>query len=317
MSEKEEAEKSKQLVERAFRWPKYVTIQRLISRNLFTATCTNNPSQILQNICRASMKVESMLESEKIKDVDFRLLRDLYNFDACLNSPELIKFDCVWSHGAGWVCRKLYRIHWNFETRGPEGKANFERLASAWFEGVNCWSQFIRQCKEKRVLVHCGKCGFTLLNEVAVNPGEYESEEGKMALFNLKLPGIDETHEEEYRNPYWPLKDGAPRLLTRKVTVHYVKCAGCGEKLTVQDINVSEKSGLSWSRPWLVFFEETQCLTESGLSELRNGFYVWAITTIIEDATTKLSQIIDPEILKDIETLMGASSKLEEGEKEE
>jgi len=325
MSEKEEAEKSKQLVERAFRWPKYVSAQRFISRLLLTAHCTNNPSEIVKNTARAGMEVETLLgKDEKIEGVDFQLLKDLYNFSMCIDSPQTISFDCVWSHGQGWVCRKLYRIHWNFR----EEKTNYEKLMAPWFRGVECWSHLLRLSKEQYTVVQCKKCSFTFLNEpsktleeklkeanvhAAEAPAESDESEENQNIFNflLKTYGVKGTKTEQ-------VETGGPiftRWKTIEVVVDCVQCPNCKQKLNVEDLTFSTKENVCWSRPWVVFYDETWNLTESGLSQLKTQFYVWAVK-ICADAGVKLCQVIDPDILKDIEQLMGAESKGEEAKEE-
>jgi hypothetical protein len=322
--EKEEAEKSKQLVERAFRWPKYVAAQRFISRLLLTAHCTNNQSEIVKNTTRAGMEVETLLgKDEKIEGVDFQLLKDLYNFDACLSAAQKVEFDGVWNPGQGWVYKKLYRIHWNFQ----EEKTNYEKLMAPWFRGVDCWSQFLKLSKERYLVVRCKKCSFTFLNEASQTIKEkmkeanvyavedqVESDGKKQKIFNflVKTYGVKGTKTIQVENPgspiYHPWK-------TIEVEVDCVLCPNCKQKLNIEDVTFSAKENVCWSRPWIVFYDETWNLTESGLAQLRTQFYVWAVK-ICADAGVKLCQVIDPDILKDIEQLMGAESKREEAKEE-
>ena len=82
-SEAEESEKDMELISQAFRWPKYGMSERLVAQHLFTSSCTNNKSAINQNVCRAAMKVETILRKEqKIEGVDFPLLRGIYTIDS-------------------------------------------------------------------------------------------------------------------------------------------------------------------------------------------------------------------------------------------
>jgi len=325
--EMEEAEKRQQLIKRAYRWPKYVAAQRFISRLILTAHCTTSPVAIIDNICRAAMETESFLAltGEKVEGVDFQLLKDIYNFSMCLNAPQEIKFDCVWS-GQGWICKKLYRVHWNFETRGEKGKTNYERLASPWFRGVECWSQFLKLSKEQYLVVRCQKCSFPFLNEpsqgleeklkeVDVHAVEDQAEDAveNQTIFNflLKTYGVKGTKTKQ-------VKIGGPILYSWKavdVVVDCVLCPNCKQKLNVEDLTVSAKENVCWSRPWIVFYDEAWNLTEGGLAQLRTQFHVWAVQ-ICSDVAVKLCQIIDPDIYREVERLMGTEKRGEEAKEE-
>jgi hypothetical protein len=65
-----------------------------------------------------------------------------------------------------------------------------------------------------------------------------------------------------------------------------------------------------------VFYDETWNLTESGLEELKTQFYVWAVQ-VCSDVAVKLCQIIDPDIYREVEQLMGAEHNREEEAKED
>jgi len=348
--EKEEAEKSKQLVERAFRWPKYGAAERLVSQLLFNANNTNNKSTIIQNACRAAMKVETLLgEGEKIKGVDFPLLRGIYSINNSLDNAETIKFDGVWYHGRGWVYKIMRRIHWNFDVSTEEGKQNYEKFIKPWFKTVACWMEFLKLSKQRRSIVNCPRCSYELLNENSKQLKEIM--ENKATLYHVlaEMYGETKTIKVLHHNPRWPYVDNAPRYVTKELELHYIICPNCEKKIrlektienkrddylsrnrpplpeqdilksleqedTVENLKVLEKESFDLSRPWLFFYEATWFLKESGLLQLRNSFYDWAVP-LCEDASVKLSQLISPETLQDIERIMAAQKTGGEGESE-
>lgn len=305
-----ETEKSQKLMARAFRWPKYGMAERLVARHLFTASCTNNKSSILQNVCRAAMKVETLLkEDQKIEGVDFDLLRGIYTIDSCLNNPQIIKFDCVYEYRVGWVCKECYRIHWNFETMGTQGKANFEKLAKPWFKKVSCWEKFLTLPKEARITVVCKKCGLTLLD--LAEKKLKQNNKSVVELLKEKY-GEQKTKKVKLRINDFTLNMSGVFYKRKKVKHWVFTCPKCKEKKKLEDFYSSEKKQVLKSNPsWKFAFEVTWYLKKAGWHQLLNSFYNWSVQ-VCEDATIKLSQLISPETLKDIERLMAAQQPQEE-----
>jgi len=318
-----ETEKDQKLMARAFRWPKYGMAERLVARHLFTATMTNNKSQIVQNICRAAMKTEALLkEDQKIEGVDFELLRGIYAIDESLNKPQIIKFECDYYYKQGWVCKECYRVHWLFERHGDERRANYEKLIEPWFKDVNYWDQFLQTSKELRTIAKCSKCGFVLLDEpskkvkglIKAKQKQVQKDFGENAeLFHVLLSRYEhiKTEEEIRKNPNWYAGSGEPYWLKTPVKICSVKCPSCDAVLGAKAVSVEEKEAIAWSRPWDFFFEASWYLKKSGVEQLKSSFYDWAVQ-VCEDASIKLSNLISPETLKDIERLMAAQQPIEE-----
>jgi len=334
-----ELDKDKMLMQRAFRWPKFGMAERLVARHLLIATCTNTKSAILQNVCRAAMKVETLLgNKQKIKGVDFKLLKDLYSIDGSINSPETIKFDPVYADRKGWTYKKLFRVHWNFETKDQEGRENFEKLAKPWFKGVSCWMQFLKLCKQQRLVAECPKCSFALLDESTERLDEIIKDEKDLSLVLFGLYGKTENVPFRKMNPKFA-RSGEPVLITGNLELRYVVCGNCGhemrvkqkgylkevfrpsrgsflssnpnkkllEKLgnddTLDSLKWKETESVDWKRPWAVFYEVTWFLREGGLHDLQESFYNWAVP-ICEEASVRLSQLVSPETMRDIGRLM-------------
>ena len=118
---KEEANKSEQLLSRAFRWPKIGVSERLVCQHLFLGTNTTKPSQIIDHTCAAAMMVEGL--NTEVEGLDFELMKRIYLVNQCLKNTHRQRIsDWQW----------MYLLDWSF----PWTKENTEKYLDPWTRGI-------------------------------------------------------------------------------------------------------------------------------------------------------------------------------------